>query len=95
MEEQSQTNAIAASLPEPPPFYHYFTPPNIERINSLCTSQKEKKDAHACNNPPLRLPDLPPELRFLQPPEPPTELKGNFRCFGDVYYVCNIPELIS
>ncbi|POS82412.1 hypothetical protein EPUL_006262, partial [Erysiphe pulchra] len=87
MEEQPQTNAIAASLPEPPPFYQHFTPPNIQRLNSLCTSQTEKKDTHECSTPPSRLPDLPPELQFLKPPEPPTELRGKFRCFGDVYYI--------
>ncbi|RKF63009.1 Mediator of RNA polymerase II transcription subunit 7 [Erysiphe neolycopersici] len=87
MEEQPQTNAIAASLPEPPSFYQHFTPANIQWLNTLYSSQTGKKDAHNFNTPPLRLPDLPLELRFLQPPEPPTELKGSFRCFGDVYYI--------
>lgn len=86
MEEPPQTNTIAASLPEPPPFFQHFTPSNIEKLASLRNSQPEKS-SHDDGTKQIRLLDLPPELQFLQPPVPPTEERGKFRCFGDVYYI--------
>ncbi|RKF82242.1 Mediator of RNA polymerase II transcription subunit 7 [Golovinomyces cichoracearum] len=88
MEEPQQSHIIAAAFPDPPPFYQYFNSTNLQKLNSLRASRTESKDASNASNPlPVQLPDLPIGLRYLQPPEPPSPADGNFRCFGDVYYV--------
>jgi mediator of RNA polymerase II transcription subunit 7 len=96
MTDQQPSNALAAAFPSPPPFYQHFTPDNLDRIAALRAAQ-QPETANASSDtqttigetsapsPALRLLDLPPELRFLQPPEPPTE--GVYRSFGDVFNV--------
>jgi mediator of RNA polymerase II transcription subunit 7 len=96
MTDQQPSNALAAAFPSPPPFYQHFTPENLDRIAALRAAQQAEQ-ANASSdtqttlgetpspNPALRLLDLPPELRFLQPPEPPAE--GVYRSFGDVFNV--------
>jgi mediator of RNA polymerase II transcription subunit 7 len=95
MAEQQQANALAAAFPSPPPFYQHFTTENIARVAELRAAQSSNStstsDTQATPNiasgskTPLRLLDLPPELRFLQPPEPPVE--GAYRSFGDIFNV--------
>ena len=94
MEEQPQANALASAFPTPPPFWQNFTPENISRINELREAQggPESKPSDPKTKvpepiPQIRLLDLPAELRCLQPPEPP--LDGRYRCFGDIYNVCD------
>jgi hypothetical protein len=69
--------------PPPPPFYKDFTPENIAQIDELRVAQSgadpRTKQDHATSLA-VRLLDLPPELRSLQPPEPPAD--GFYRCFG-------------
>lgn len=95
MADQPPPNALAAAFPSPPPFYQHFTPENIQRIATLRAAQ-EAESSSLSSDPkvskpddvtkaPLRLLDLPPELRFLQPPEPPAN--GIYRSFGDVFNV--------
>ncbi|KAF4631140.1 hypothetical protein G7Y89_g6993 [Cudoniella acicularis] len=85
MEEQPQSNALAAAFPAPPPFWKSFTPENLERISELRATQSEEgsKTHDPAKSLPARLLDLPPELRNLQPPTPPAD--GIYRCFGDTY----------
>jgi hypothetical protein len=90
MEEQQQQNALAAAFPAPPPFWQSFTPENISAISSLRAAQAQsspssKFELDPAIELPIRLLDLPAELRCLQPPEPPVE--GIYRCFGDLYNV--------
>lgn len=93
MAEQQQANALAAAFPSPPPFYQYFSSENLERIAALRAESQnepggtgpEKKTSGDSRPQTLRLGDLPLELRFLQPPEPPAE--GKYRSFGDLYNV--------
>jgi mediator of RNA polymerase II transcription subunit 7 len=90
MEEQQQQNALAAAFPAPPPFWQSFTPENVSAISSLRTAQSQlsfasKFEPDPATELPIRLLDLPAELRSLQPPEPPVE--GIYRCFGDQYNV--------
>lgn len=81
MAEQHQANPLASAFPTPPPFWQNFTPENIARIAELREAQSSPSDPAL----PIRLLDLPPELRCLQPPEPPAD--GRYRCFGDIYNV--------
>jgi mediator of RNA polymerase II transcription subunit 7 len=87
MAEQPQPNALAAAFPTPPPFWQHFTPENLDRITELRVVQvgPASKSLDPATALPIRLLDLPPELRFLQPPEPPAD--GVYRVFGDVYNV--------
>jgi mediator of RNA polymerase II transcription subunit 7 len=103
MTDQQPSNALAAAFPSPP-FYQHFTPDNLDRIAALRVAQ-QPETANAFSDtqttvgetsapsPALRLLDLPPELRFLQPPEPPAE--GVYRSFGDVFNVCSPSNLSS
>lgn len=86
-EPQPQANALASAFPTPPPFYQNFTPENISRIGELRAIQEDKNLTHndSASTHHVRLLDLPAELRFFQPPQPPTN--GLYRCFGDIYNV--------
>jgi len=92
-QQQQQPNVLAAAFPSPPPFYEHFTPENLERISTLRATQQASSSNTPQQTPesklPIRLLDLPPELRFLQPPEPPAE--GRYRSFGDNY---NLNEVL-
>jgi mediator of RNA polymerase II transcription subunit 7 len=87
MAEQPQANALASLFPTPPPFWQSFTTEKTTRIDELRAAQAGPD--YAPNDPatslPIRLLELPAELRLLQPPEPPKD--GVYRCFGDTYNV--------
>jgi mediator of RNA polymerase II transcription subunit 7 len=77
--------------PPPPPFYKEFKPENIAKIEVLRAAQsgaKSKTEFDPATSLPARILDLPPELRCLQPPEPPAD--GFYRCFGINHTVCII-----
>jgi mediator of RNA polymerase II transcription subunit 7 len=85
-EEQPPPASISSAFPSPPPFYKLFTPENIERISSLRAAQSSSSNPTDCGTAlPIRVFDLPPELRNLQPPEPPQD--GVYRCFGELLRV--------
>ena len=80
---------LTITYPTPPPFFKEFTPENIARIEELRSVQAQgdpKTKSHPANYLPVRILDLPPELRCLQPPEPPAD--GFYRCFGIDHTVC-------
>ncbi|EKD13959.1 uncharacterized protein L3040_005430 [Drepanopeziza brunnea f. sp. 'multigermtubi'] len=88
MDEPQQPSSLATAFPSPPPFWTSFTPSNIEQIASLraaALSSAQAKASDASPKLPLRLLDLPAELRNLQPPEPPAD--GHYRCFGDQFWL--------
>lgn len=104
MTDQQPSNTLAAAFPSPPLFYQHFTAQNLERIAAVrAAQQSEQANASsdtqttlgelAAPDPGLRLLELPPELRFLQPPEPPAE--GVYRSFGDVFNVSSFSILVS
>ncbi|KAI9702803.1 MAG: Mediator of RNA polymerase II transcription subunit 7 [Candelina mexicana] len=87
MTDEQQGNAVSAAYPAPPPFYRHFTPQNLSRLKEAQRSQPldsntltQQDDAPRTN--------LPPELRFLIPPEPPSA--GLYRNFGDTYNVIDV-----
>lgn len=87
MEEQQQAPALATAFPAPPPFWQSFTPENLQRIEDLRAAQSPSAKIYdASVELPLRILELPAELRFLQPPEPITT--GKYRVFGEAYDVC-------
>lgn len=89
MAEQQQLNVVSAAYPAPPPFYKHFTPENLRRLEELRT---EPEHIGGEGSSPTPVSQLPPELRYLVPPRPPTE--GTYRSFGDSYNVY-IPLALS
>ena len=93
MAEQQQGNSIAAAFPTPPPFYKYFTPENLNRLQKLQSEHESSdtsngvgaRESANASKPALRIPNLPAELRYLQPPEPPAT--GIYRSFGAQFNV--------
>jgi len=89
--EEQAAKAPAAIFPAPPYFWESFTPENISKVAELRNEQSFQIDdtntsSHTLQtSQTLRMLDLPSELRFLQPPEPPAD--GLYRCFGDSYDV--------
>lgn len=85
-------HTLAAPFPPPPPFYKHFTPVNIVRIKELRAAQEAKDGASTKSTEakllPTRIPDLPSELLFLQPPLPPTD--EIYTMFGTRFTVCKI-----
>jgi len=69
-------------FPAPPPFYKNFTARNIQRLKELKEAGSDGKSPSGAST----LLDLPPELRYLVPPEPPEN--GAVRNFGEVKTVC-------
>jgi len=94
MAEQQQQR-MAAPFPAPPPFYKHFTKRNAKELQRLRkaagrsdhdndetgTSVDQKRDLDTLS--------LPPELRCLIPPAPPTD--GTFKAFG-AHLALNAPS---
>ncbi|MCJ1392904.1 Mediator of RNA polymerase II transcription subunit 7 [Xylographa bjoerkii] len=82
MAEQQQTTSITAAFPAPPPFYKHFTEAHLARFAELqadpTTELEDTKNKQPSSG---SLLDLPPELRYLQPPPPPAN--GKYRSFGE------------
>ena len=92
MAEQQQ-NALTSAFPSPPNFYTHFTPANLDRIAALrklaqppATSTPDPEDDTLNDDAPTIIPNLPEELKYLQPPPPPQN--GLYRSFGDLSNVC-------
>ncbi len=84
MAEEQQANVLSAAFPAPPPFYKHFTSENLVRLREVrpdVGSEEVKRDTLES----AQLLDLPPELRYLIPPEPPQD--GIYRSFGAQYNV--------
>ncbi|KKY14150.1 putative rna polymerase ii mediator complex protein [Diplodia seriata] len=74
-------NVLSATFPAPPPFWKHFTSDNRARYKEL---QQQNDDQTAADEGEGRKPaDIPAELRYLRPPEPPAN--GKYRSFGDPY----------
>jgi len=101
MAEGSQANPLSSAFPAPPPFYKHFTPSNLAQVAEARPrttppqpSTNGDGDGDGAPSQPTtiaaRLGDLPPELRFLLPPDPPTT--GIYHSFGDRYNVRSAPS---
>lgn len=82
---QHQPPNISSTYPNPPDFlWRDFTPENISRYDEL--SKKWREDhPEADSQAPILMPDLPKDLRHLQPPPEPTE--GEWKLYGDRFTV--------
>ena len=88
MAEAGQQKAVTAAFAPPPPLWRHFTADNVNKLEELKKqaapdavgrSQKLKWSPAE-----LRTLDLPPELRFLVPPEVPSD---QYSVFGEVQNV--------
>lgn len=84
MAEEGQ--GLAAYFPPPPPFYKHFTTKNLERLQELQTSAnaEHSENAHVDSRAGLtkqQILELPTEIRYLIPPEPPAD--GKYKSFGE------------
>ncbi|KEQ94173.1 hypothetical protein AUEXF2481DRAFT_6226 [Aureobasidium subglaciale EXF-2481] len=76
MAEQAQVRMLSAAFPTPPPYYKHFTKQNVTKVRQI------RKEA-ATNSDQVDVESLPTELRYLIPPEPPTD--GRYKSFGAQY----------
>ncbi|KAK7517953.1 MED7 protein-domain-containing protein [Phyllosticta citriasiana] len=97
MADEDVDNVVSTQWPAPPPFWKHFTPENRARLKELQGASRgedtlisSSENAHKDDgSKPL---DLPPELRYLVPPEPPAS--GKYRSFGDQYDInAQLPSL--
>ncbi|PGH27705.1 hypothetical protein AJ80_00492 [Polytolypa hystricis UAMH7299] len=93
MAETSQQRAVTAAFPPPPPFWRHFTSQNLEKLEELKKQAGNKDGGHKDWTPEaLRALEAPPELRFLVPPDHPSE--GSYSLFGESQAVSiNLPSL--
>lgn len=85
-DQQQAQQTLVNTFPTPPPFYKHFTPKNLARVSQI-RDQEPQATASEGNQTNLaaKLLDLPPELRYLLPPEPPAD--GVYKSFGQT---CNV-----
>jgi mediator of RNA polymerase II transcription subunit 7 len=93
MAEAGQPRALNTAFAPPPPLWKHFTPGNLKKLEEIKkeASKAEEGKPRKKEWPPadLRSLTLPPELRFLVPPEIPS---GNYSVFGEVQNVRYTPE---
>ena len=63
-----EDDALTSYFPNPPPFYKYFTPKNLD---ALAEYKDQNNITENATFTPAQLLDLPTELRYLVPPAPP------------------------
>ncbi|KAI9925273.1 hypothetical protein ASPWEDRAFT_121468 [Aspergillus wentii DTO 134E9] len=85
MAEAGQQRALATAFAPPPPLWKHFTPDNIKKLEGIKKEASKGEDGKSRKKKwtaaELRALDLPPELRFLVPPEIPTE---QYSVFGEL-----------
>ena len=87
LDQEQPSQHTSSAFPPPPPFYKHFTEANRSKLETFKKEALEKsanKEGNVSTSE-LRLLELPPELRYLVPPEPPKE--GKYTIFGDTFDV--------
>lgn len=88
--------------PPPPPFYKHFGAKNVDQFKELKKQElgDTYEESSLFNSETSRVLDIPENLRYLVPPEPPTE--GKYRVFTELqevsYHlqqVSSLPRLIA
>lgn len=85
-QEGAQAN-LAATLPDPPPFWHDFLPERLARFDGISKAHVAQTGG-GVSGIATRIPDLPEDLINLQPPAEPAD--GVWRVFGDRYTVRDV-----
>lgn len=89
MAEAGQQRALTTAFAPPPPLWKHFNTDNIKRLERIKKEASKGEDGklHTKKWTPaeLRALDLPPELRYLVPPEIPTT--GHYSVFGELQNV--------
>ncbi|KAJ5363492.1 Mediator of RNA polymerase II transcription subunit 7 [Penicillium cataractarum] len=85
MSDPNEQRAVATAFAPPPPLWKHFTRDNLDKLDQIKTEASKKNDGTSPSEKSwspaeLRALDLPPELRFLVPPEIPT---GEYTVFGE------------
>lgn len=83
-----KATAVTSAYPPPPPFWRNFTSENLERLerskNEYIEKNKDDTDAakllHDGHPETLKKLELPPQVRYLIPPDIPTE---SYSLFGE------------
>ena len=75
--------ANGSFYPPPPYFWESFTPEKLAQLEELREAQVESQGTSREASKSIHLLNLPTELRFLQPPPPPTD--GAWQCFGSTW----------
>ncbi|KAJ5670976.1 Mediator complex subunit Med7 [Penicillium longicatenatum] len=86
MADPNQQRAVNTAFAPPPPLWKHFTRENLDRLKEIKTEASKDKNGRPNRNKQwspaeLRALDLPPELRFLVPPDIPT---GEYSVFGEL-----------
>ncbi|KAL4895157.1 mediator of RNA polymerase II transcription subunit 7 [Aspergillus ambiguus] len=83
---EGQPSALTTAFAPPPPLWKHFTPENVKKLEEIKKESSKGEDGRSRKKDwtpaELRALDLPPELRFLVPPEVPTE--GHYSVFGEL-----------
>jgi mediator of RNA polymerase II transcription subunit 7 len=88
MADGGQQRALTTAFAPPPPLWKHFTPENVKRLNEIKKEASKGEDGKSQKKKwspaELRSLTVPPELRFLLPPEIPSE---QYSVFGEVQNV--------
>ncbi|KAJ9300583.1 hypothetical protein DTO271G3_1747 [Paecilomyces variotii] len=85
MADGAQQRALTAAFPPPPPFWKHFTPANLQKLEEIKQEARgghDHKGKKKWTPAELRALKVPPELRFLIPPEVPSN--GHYSVFGEL-----------
>lgn len=86
MADAGQQRAVTAAFAPPPTLWKHFTRENLDKLEQIKIDASQGEEGHGNKEKhwspaELRALDLPPELRFLVPPEIPTS--GQYSVFGE------------
>jgi mediator of RNA polymerase II transcription subunit 7 len=89
MADATQQPAVPTAFAPPPPLWKHFTRENLDQLERIKNEASKGEDGRINRNKQwspseLRALDVPPELRFLVPPEIPT---GQYSVFGELQSV--------
>jgi mediator of RNA polymerase II transcription subunit 7 len=90
MAEDGQQRAVTAAFPPPPPFWKYFSAANIQKLEEIKEASAKRSGERGRRHwspSELRELDVPPELRFLIPPEIPRA--RHYSVFSEIQSVCH------
>ncbi|KAK4221010.1 putative mediator of RNA polymerase II [Podospora fimiseda] len=81
--DEDDSGRVVSTWPDPPSFWHAFTPQNIERYKALKEDYVKQQgiDEETVKKTVIRVPDIPPDLINLRPPHEPED--GKWNVFSD------------